>query len=204
MPHLNSWFVPTSAVVYFTCSAFAAVPGSDPVAELHLLILCLVVWVPCSISSFVYLCLPAAEEETHRQRHRCHRVPGGEHALRARHDPVQLPARVRGGAGGERVHRQRHLQGWLWEPTILYPQHLTVLTFKGWDNLWVFFNIHQPEVNCCMSVVYQTVLPLQVSVTARDDVPFFGPALPDPAIFKKVSSQSHASWPHFPFYKRVS
>lgn len=27
---------------------------------------------------------------------------------------------------------------------------------------------------------------LQVSVTARDDVPFFGPALPDPAIFKKV------------------
>ncbi len=27
---------------------------------------------------------------------------------------------------------------------------------------------------------------LQVSVTARDDVPFFGPALPDPAVFKKV------------------
>uniref|UniRef100_A0A8C3AA76 RAP1 GTPase activating protein n=1 Tax=Cyclopterus lumpus TaxID=8103 RepID=A0A8C3AA76_CYCLU len=30
-----------------------------------------------------------------------------------------------------------------------------------------------------------TCFPLQVSVTARDDVPFFGPALPDPAIFKK-------------------
>lgn len=29
---------------------------------------------------------------------------------------------------------------------------------------------------------------LQVSVTARDDVPFFGPALPDPAIFKKVDT----------------
>lgn len=27
-------------------------------------------------------------------------------------------------------------------------------------------------------------------MTARDDVPFFGPALPDPAIFKKVRSQT--------------
>lgn len=32
-----------------------------------------------------------------------------------------------------------------------------------------------------------------MSVTARDDVPFFGPALPDPAIFKKVSS--HTKFP---------
>lgn len=31
------------------------------------------------------------------------------------------------------------------------------------------------------------LIALQVSVTARDDVPFFGPALPNPAIFKKVS-----------------
>lgn len=52
----------------------------------------------------VSLCLPAAEKEAHRQRHRRHRVPGGQHALRARYDPVQLPARVRGGAGGERMH----------------------------------------------------------------------------------------------------
>lgn len=28
--------------------------------------------------------------------------------------------------------------------------------------------------------------PFQVSVTARDDVPFFGPPLPDPAVFRKV------------------
>ncbi|XP_069560431.1 rap1 GTPase-activating protein 1-like isoform X7 [Brachyistius frenatus] len=35
-------------------------------------------------------------------------------------------------------------------------------------------------VNCCSdNVLYK------VSVTARDDVPFFGPALPNPAIFKK-------------------
>ena len=35
--------------------------------------------------------------------------------------------------------------------------------------------------------------PFQVSVTARDDVPFFGPPLPDPAVFRKVrgSPQPH-------------
>ncbi|XP_068450716.1 rap1 GTPase-activating protein 1 isoform X6 [Clinocottus analis] len=35
------------------------------------------------------------------------------------------------------------------------------------------------------TVCHSTCLLLQVSVTARDDVPFFGPALPDPAVFKK-------------------
>ncbi|XP_034021687.1 rap1 GTPase-activating protein 1 isoform X3 [Thalassophryne amazonica] len=37
----------------------------------------------------------------------------------------------------------------------------------------------QVENACTVNVTYK------VSVTARDDVPFFGPALPDPAIFKK-------------------
>ncbi|TRY89367.1 hypothetical protein DNTS_015304 [Danionella cerebrum] len=37
----------------------------------------------------------------------------------------------------------------------------------------------QVEKACTENVLYK------VSVTARDDVPFFGPALPDPAIFKK-------------------
>uniref|UniRef100_A0AAV2M7R4 Rap-GAP domain-containing protein n=1 Tax=Knipowitschia caucasica TaxID=637954 RepID=A0AAV2M7R4_KNICA len=37
----------------------------------------------------------------------------------------------------------------------------------------------QVENPCSDNVLYK------VSVTARDDVPFFGPALPDPAIFKK-------------------
>ncbi|XP_078139489.1 rap1 GTPase-activating protein 1 isoform X3 [Centroberyx gerrardi] len=37
----------------------------------------------------------------------------------------------------------------------------------------------QVENACSDNVIYK------VSVTARDDVPFFGPALPDPAIFKK-------------------
>uniref|UniRef100_A0A3B4AHL9 Rap-GAP domain-containing protein n=1 Tax=Periophthalmus magnuspinnatus TaxID=409849 RepID=A0A3B4AHL9_9GOBI len=37
----------------------------------------------------------------------------------------------------------------------------------------------QVENACTSNVIYK------VSVTARDDVPFFGPALPDPAIFKK-------------------
>uniref|UniRef100_A0A8C5C4W2 RAP1 GTPase activating protein b n=1 Tax=Gadus morhua TaxID=8049 RepID=A0A8C5C4W2_GADMO len=37
----------------------------------------------------------------------------------------------------------------------------------------------QVENACSQDVTYK------VSVTARDDVPFFGPALPDPAIFKK-------------------
>ncbi|XP_047663221.1 rap1 GTPase-activating protein 1 isoform X4 [Tachysurus fulvidraco] len=37
----------------------------------------------------------------------------------------------------------------------------------------------QVENACSDNVLYK------VSVTARDDVPFFGPALPDPAIFKK-------------------
>uniref|UniRef100_A0A3Q3WQI9 Rap-GAP domain-containing protein n=1 Tax=Mola mola TaxID=94237 RepID=A0A3Q3WQI9_MOLML len=39
----------------------------------------------------------------------------------------------------------------------------------------------QVENACTDNVIYK------VSVTARDDVPFFGPALPDPAIFKKGS-----------------
>lgn len=33
----------------------------------------------------------------------------------------------------------------------------------------------------------------KVSVTARDDVPFFGPPLPDPAIFRKVSTHGCCS-----------
>ncbi|XP_026076369.1 rap1 GTPase-activating protein 1-like [Carassius auratus] len=37
----------------------------------------------------------------------------------------------------------------------------------------------QVENACTDNVLYK------VSVTARDDVPFFGPALPDPAVFKK-------------------
>uniref|UniRef100_A0AAY4EBJ1 Rap-GAP domain-containing protein n=1 Tax=Denticeps clupeoides TaxID=299321 RepID=A0AAY4EBJ1_9TELE len=37
----------------------------------------------------------------------------------------------------------------------------------------------QVENSCTENVLYK------VSVTARDDVPFFGPALPDPAIFRK-------------------
>ncbi|KAF3856686.1 hypothetical protein F7725_017409 [Dissostichus mawsoni] len=37
----------------------------------------------------------------------------------------------------------------------------------------------QVENACTDNVTYK------VSVTARDDVPFFGPALPDPAVFKK-------------------
>ncbi|KAJ8360478.1 hypothetical protein SKAU_G00170030 [Synaphobranchus kaupii] len=37
----------------------------------------------------------------------------------------------------------------------------------------------QVEKACSDSVLYK------VSVTARDDVPFFGPALPDPAVFRK-------------------
>ncbi|KAM9524040.1 rap1 GTPase-activating protein 1-like isoform 6-T14 [Salvelinus alpinus] len=39
--------------------------------------------------------------------------------------------------------------------------------------------VAQVENACSDNVTYK------VSVTARDDVPFFGPALPDPAIFKK-------------------
>lgn len=35
---------------------------------------------------------------------------------------------------------------------------------------------------------HPTATPPQVSVTARDDVPFFGPPLPDPAVFRKVST----------------
>lgn len=43
-------------------------------------------------------------------------------------------------------------------------------------------------------------LSFQVSVTARDDVPFFGPPLPDPAVFRKVGGspapyhQSRTKW----------
>ncbi|XP_057702144.1 rap1 GTPase-activating protein 1 isoform X5 [Corythoichthys intestinalis] len=41
------------------------------------------------------------------------------------------------------------------------------------------YAVVQVEDACTDNVTYK------VSVTARDDVPFFGPALPDPAIFKK-------------------
>uniref|UniRef100_A0A8B9HYT2 RAP1 GTPase activating protein n=1 Tax=Astyanax mexicanus TaxID=7994 RepID=A0A8B9HYT2_ASTMX len=39
----------------------------------------------------------------------------------------------------------------------------------------------QAENACSDNVLYK------VSVTSRDDVPFFGPALPDPAVFRKLS-----------------
>lgn len=70
--------------------------------------------------SVVHLWSTAAEETTHRQWHRRHRVPGGKHTVRSWHDPVQLPARLRGGAGGERLHRQCHLQGAFWGAWVLY------------------------------------------------------------------------------------
>ncbi|XP_049335144.1 rap1 GTPase-activating protein 1 isoform X2 [Astyanax mexicanus] len=41
------------------------------------------------------------------------------------------------------------------------------------------YAVVQVENACTDNVLYK------VSVTARDDVPFFGPALPDPAVFKK-------------------
>lgn len=48
---------------------------------------------------------------------------------------------------------------------------------------------------------HDTRPPFQVSVTARDDVPFFGPPLPDPAVFRKVRGspqprcgQSRTKW----------
>lgn len=43
------------------------------------------------------------------------------------------------------------------------------------------------SANLKKSATIMIIINVQVSVTARDDVPFFGPALPDPAIFKKVS-----------------
>ena len=51
----------------------------------------------------VTLCSAAAEEEAHRERHRRRGVPGREHTLRARHDRLQLPARLRGCASGQRL-----------------------------------------------------------------------------------------------------
>ncbi|PKK24174.1 RAP1 GTPase activating protein, partial [Columba livia] len=43
----------------------------------------------------------------------------------------------------------------------------------------------------------------KVSVTARDDVPFFGPPLPDPAVFRKVSTHG-AEKPEPPNFSRSS
>lgn len=66
------------------------------------------------------------------------------------------------------MHGQRHLQGWF--------------SRRKLHMFFSFTNTTQLGLSCCVSMT------LQVSVTARDDVPFFGPALPDPAIFKKVDS----------------
>ncbi|KAL9867192.1 rap1 GTPase-activating protein 1-like isoform 8-T9 [Geothlypis trichas] len=51
------------------------------------------------------------------------------------------------------------------------------------SQLIVAFDEHVISNNFKFGVIYQK--PGQVSVTARDDVPFFGPPLPNPAIFKK-------------------
>jgi hypothetical protein len=40
---------------------------------------------------------------------------------------------------------------------------------------------YRKSVNCTL----KNVIRYKVSVTARDDVPFFGPTLPSPAVFKK-------------------
>lgn len=60
--------------------------------------------------------------------------------------------------------------------------------------LYIHCNIHACEHRILKSVIVSVVLwywfhslvLFQVSVTARDDVPFFGPSLPNPAIFRKV------------------
>jgi len=53
----------------------------------------------------------AAAQAPYRQRHRGAGVPGGEHALRARHNRVALSARLRRRAAGEELLQQNPLQG---------------------------------------------------------------------------------------------
>jgi len=172
--------------IYFQC--FSANPGNDSVTVSGLPKLVIWKWFSCCYP-------PAAEEEAHRQRHCSHRVPGGKHTLCTRYDPVQLPACICGGAGGKCMHRQCHLQGWFQSQLMFYRDLLNPKILSHIINLYDFFFFFA-NLSC-----FPIPFLFQVSVTARDDVPFFGPALPDPAIFKKVIRHK-STWAQFRFTSR--
>lgn len=67
--------------------------------------------------------------------------------------------------------------------------HVPAMSSTRWIFFVLFRNFHFPFLfnNWHIFILY---IFFKVSVTARDDVPFFGPALPNPAIFKKV-----CEWP---------
>lgn len=58
-----------------------------------------------------FLRVSVAEEETHRERHCCHRVPRWKHALCTRHDCLQLSPRLHRGANCQPVLERCSLQG---------------------------------------------------------------------------------------------
>ena len=137
----------------------------------------------------------APEEKAHRKWHRGRSLPGRVHTLCPGHDCLQLPACVCAGAGWEPVYRAHNIQGTnqKWGNDRISAARRCVVTVKsnfdrvsgGKNNMWSSLCFIFREVNQTNTVrlIYWCA---QVSVTAREDVPPFGPPLPNPAVFKKV------------------
>jgi len=111
-------------------------------------------------------CVAVAEKKAHREWHRSRCVPRKKYSLCARHDCIKLSSRLHCGPSGQPLLWQCSLQGNPFPLLLIFSCRYSVVSFR---NSYTLFHLTS-----------------QVSVTARDDVPFFGPALPNPAVFKKV------------------
>uniref|UniRef100_A0A672R846 RAP1 GTPase activating protein n=1 Tax=Sinocyclocheilus grahami TaxID=75366 RepID=A0A672R846_SINGR len=83
-----------------------------------------------------------------------------------------------GFASGQSLQRKRHIGNDI-VAIVFQEENTPFVPDMIASNFLHAYVVVQVENACTDSVLYK------VSVTARDDVPFFGPALPDPAVFKK-------------------
>lgn len=118
----------------------------------------------------------ASAETSHRKWHSVAGVSRRGHTFCPRHDRLQLPARLHPGAGGGALLWQHHLQGTTKSEVVsLSVSHVLQQSRMSFLNLIII-----------LMTVDNVGIDWQVSVTAREDVPPFGPPLPSPSVFKKV------------------
>lgn len=138
----------------------------------------------------------APEEKAHRKWHCGCRLPRRAHAVCSRHDRLQLPSCLRAGAGWEPLYRAHNVQGANHPPVVLVSQaegitHYPLMAVSSQLSFKLLRRSQSPSEIGANNVWQLFVLCQQVSVTAREDVPPFGPSLPNPAVFRKVRDRQH-------------
>lgn len=138
----------------------------------------------------------APEEKAHRKWHCGCSLPRRCHSVCSRHDCLQLPSCLCAGASWESLYRGNNIQGTnpasaskshrlsVWIPPVVLVRQIQGITHYF---LMTPLNSSAPNNILCQ----------QVSVTAREDVPPFGPPLPNPAVFRKVRDRQHRDECHW-------